>query len=109
LDRFGCLMRESHRSLRDLFEVSCRELDVMSKSPNPWTVLRRPNDGGGSAEHGEPGEDAEAKTFARQIAERYQAAVGIKLMCTSVQPPMAQLPLVGGWFFFAPRGPFRAG
>ena len=27
--RFGSLMRESHRSLRDLFEVSCRELDIM--------------------------------------------------------------------------------
>ena len=27
--RFGSLMRESHLSLRDLFEVSCRELDIM--------------------------------------------------------------------------------
>ncbi len=29
LDRFGHLMGESHRSLRDDYEVSCRELDVM--------------------------------------------------------------------------------
>ncbi|MFW6087587.1 MAG: galactokinase, partial [Myxococcota bacterium] len=27
LDRVGALMRESHRSLRDDYEVSCRELD----------------------------------------------------------------------------------
>jgi galactokinase len=29
LRRFGQLMRESHASLRDDFQVSCRELDVM--------------------------------------------------------------------------------
>lgn len=29
LERFGELMRESHASLRDDFQVSCRELDVM--------------------------------------------------------------------------------
>src|SRR3984957_1879574 len=29
LDRVGRLMRESHSSLRDLYEVSCSELDVM--------------------------------------------------------------------------------
>src|SRR6202451_602055 len=29
IDRFGKRMAESHRSLRDLYEVSCRELDLM--------------------------------------------------------------------------------
>jgi galactokinase len=29
IDRFGQRMAESHRSLRDLYEVSCRELDLM--------------------------------------------------------------------------------
>jgi galactokinase len=29
LNRFGQLMNESHESLRDLYEVSCRELDVL--------------------------------------------------------------------------------
>ena len=29
LDQFGELMAESHRSLRDDYEVSCKELDVM--------------------------------------------------------------------------------
>lgn len=32
LDRLGALLRESHRSLRDDFEVSCRELDLMVTS-----------------------------------------------------------------------------
>lgn len=29
IERFGLRMAESHRSLRDLYEVSCRELDLM--------------------------------------------------------------------------------
>ena len=29
VERFGQLMRASHESLRDLYEVSCRELDIM--------------------------------------------------------------------------------
>ena len=29
LKKIGVLMRESHHSLRDLYEVSCRELDAM--------------------------------------------------------------------------------
>jgi galactokinase len=29
LDRFGQLMKESHQSLRDDFEVSCSELDLL--------------------------------------------------------------------------------
>jgi len=32
LARFGHLMNESHESLRDLFEVSCPELDVLAES-----------------------------------------------------------------------------
>jgi galactokinase len=32
LKQMGELMRESHRSLRDLYEVSCRELDIMFES-----------------------------------------------------------------------------
>ena len=29
LNQMGRLMRESHPSLRDLYQVSCRELDIM--------------------------------------------------------------------------------
>src|SRR5579863_2151469 len=32
LVRVGSLMQDSHRSLRDLYEVSCRELDIMVES-----------------------------------------------------------------------------
>lgn len=31
LERFGQLMRDSHRSLRDDYEVSCRELDLLAE------------------------------------------------------------------------------
>ena len=36
LARFGQLMNESHRSLRDLYEVSCSELDVLVEAA--WAV-----------------------------------------------------------------------
>src|SRR5207302_4576315 len=32
LNGLGELMRESHRSLRDVYEVSCRELDLMAEA-----------------------------------------------------------------------------
>jgi len=34
IERFGKRMAESHDSLRDLYEVSCRELDVMVEQAN---------------------------------------------------------------------------
>jgi galactokinase len=39
VDRFGRLMCESHRSLRDLFEVSCRELDVAAEIAESLEVI----------------------------------------------------------------------
>jgi len=36
LDLFGKLMNQSHESLRDLYEVSCRELDVMAEAA--WRI-----------------------------------------------------------------------
>jgi len=80
LDRFGGLMRESHRSLRDLFEVSCRELDVMveiAESLDGYCGGRMTGGGFGGCTVNLV-KTADAETFARQIAERYQAAVGIK-------------------------------
>lgn len=32
IERFGILMNESHRSLRDDYEVSCRELDILAEA-----------------------------------------------------------------------------
>jgi galactokinase len=78
--RFGDLMRKSHRSLRDLFEVSCRELDVMAEiaeSLEGYCGGRMTGGGfGGCTVNLVKTNDAQK--FAAQIAERYQAAIGIK-------------------------------
>jgi galactokinase len=78
--RFGELMRKSHRSLRDLFEVSCRELDVMAEiaeSLEGYCGGRMTGGGFGGCTVNLVKTD-EAENFAAQIAARYQAAVGIK-------------------------------
>jgi galactokinase len=78
--RFGDLMRKSHRSLRDLFEVSCRELDVMAEiaeSLEGYCGGRMTGGGfGGCTVNLVKTNDAQK--FASQIAERYQAVIGIK-------------------------------
>ena len=54
---FGKLMGESHRSLRDLYEVSCRELDIMVESENLAWILGRTHDRGRVWRmYGQPGE-----------------------------------------------------
>jgi galactokinase len=78
--RFGGLMRDSHRSLRDLFEVSCRELDVMVEIAASLEGFRggRMTGGGFGGCTVNLVTSASASRFAEQIAERYQAATGIK-------------------------------
>lgn len=80
LIRFGNLMRESHRSLRDLFEVSCRELDIMveiAESLEGFCGGRMTGGGFGGCTVNLV-RAGDAPRFAAQIAERYQAGVGIK-------------------------------
>ena len=77
---FGSLMRESHRSLRDLFEVSCRELDIMVEiagSLEGYCGGRMTGGGFGGCTVNLV-KSADAPRFAAQISERYQAATGIK-------------------------------
>jgi galactokinase len=79
LSGFGELMRESHRSLRDLYEVSCRELDIMTEVAEglPGYYGGRMTGGGfgGCTLNLVEGLDAEA--FADRISSRYQQATGI--------------------------------
>jgi galactokinase len=78
--RFGDLMRESHRSLRDLFEVSCRELDIMveiAESLEGYCGGRMTGGGFGGCTVNLV-KTPDANTFASQISDRYQAATGIK-------------------------------
>ncbi len=78
--RFGGLMRESHLSLRDLFEVSCRELDIMveiAESLEGFCGGRMTGGGFGGCTVNLV-TAASASRFAGQIAERYQVETGIK-------------------------------
>jgi galactokinase len=80
VSRFGYLMRESHRSLRDLFEVSCRELDVMAEIAEslPGYCGGRMTGGGFGGCTVNLVKAPDAQKFAEEIAERYQSAIGIK-------------------------------
>jgi galactokinase len=79
VNRFGDLMRESHCSLRDLFEVSCRELDILveiAESLAGYCGGRMTGGGfGGCTVNLVKAESAQ--TFASHIAERYQSVTGI--------------------------------
>jgi galactokinase len=80
LKALGKLMRESHRSLRDLYEVSCRELNVMVELaedlPGYWGGRMTGGGFGGCTVNVVNAGDAQA--FAERIAESYQHAMGVK-------------------------------
>ncbi len=79
LARVGKLMRESHNSLRDLYEVSCRELDVMVDAAEglPGFCGGRMTGGGFGGCTVNLVREESAEKFAKQIAERYREATGI--------------------------------
>ncbi|HEV3512670.1 MAG TPA: galactokinase [Candidatus Sulfotelmatobacter sp.] len=79
LKKVGELMRESHRSLRDLYEVSCRELDIMVEAADglPGFIGGRMTGGGFGGCTVNLVLEKDAESFAVQIAERYHQATGI--------------------------------
>ncbi|MFL6304879.1 MAG: galactokinase [Candidatus Sulfotelmatobacter sp.] len=79
LARMGKLMRESHESLRDLYEVSCRELDVMVDAAQglPGFIGGRMTGGGFGGCTVNLVREENATDFATQIAQRYREATGI--------------------------------
>lgn len=79
LGRMGELMRESHRSLRDLYEVSCRELDIMVEAAEglPGFCGGRMTGGGFGGCTVNLVRQENAAEFAAQVTERYQRATGI--------------------------------
>jgi galactokinase len=79
LPEVGKLMRESHNSLRDLYEVSCRELDIMVESAQglPGFCGGRMTGGGFGGCTINLVREENAEDFAKQIAERYRQATGI--------------------------------
>jgi galactokinase len=79
LARVGSLMQDSHRSLRDLYEVSSRELDLMVEAAQglPGFYGGRMTGGGFGGCTVNLVESNQAESFARQIAERYREKTGI--------------------------------
>jgi galactokinase len=77
---FGRLMAESHQSLRDLYEVSCRELDIMVELaqglPGFWGGRMTGGGFGGCTIN--LVEASQSQSFAQAIAQRYLQATGIK-------------------------------
>ena len=75
---FGTLMAASHRSLRDDFEVSCRELDIMVEIATPTALGARMTGGGfGGCTINLVRQEA-AMEFQQKISDEYQKAIGIK-------------------------------
>jgi galactokinase len=88
LDRVQRLMRESHDSLRDLYEVSCRELDIMVEAANglPGFSGGRMTGGGFGGCTVNLVREKNAPDFAQQIADRYRQKTGISpevYLCTA--------------------------
>jgi galactokinase len=75
----GRLMAESHASLRDLYEVSCVELDAMVEAAQglPGFIGGRMTGGGFGGCTVNLVEEASASKFAEKIAERYREKTGI--------------------------------
>ncbi len=78
LKRFGSLMTESHVSLRDDFEVSCPELDLLAETA--WGIEgvygSRMTGGGFGGCTVSIVENAALGTFQQKIAEAYRSAFG---------------------------------
>jgi galactokinase len=79
LRRVQELMRESHCSLRDLYEVSCRELDIMVDAAEglPGFCGGRMTGGGFGGCTVNLVRQENAEQFAAQVAERYRRETGI--------------------------------
>jgi galactokinase len=79
LAQVGTLMCESHNSLRDLYEVSCRELDIMVDAAEGLAgfVGGRMTGGGFGGCTVNLVREENAEGFAKGIAERYLQKTGI--------------------------------
>ena len=80
LSAFGRLMRESHRSLRDDYEVSCKELDLMVEiaSAQRGVIGARMTGGGFGGCTINLVEFSAVDAFKQTIAAKYHAQTGLK-------------------------------
>jgi galactokinase len=80
LQRFGELMNASHESLRDLYEVSCAELDIMVEEARriSGTIGSRMTGAGfGGCTVSLVHEDA-VETFLKEVGAAYESRTGLK-------------------------------
>ena len=80
VELLGDLMAKSHRSLRDDYEVSCRELDLMVELAiqQPGVFGARMTGGGFGGCTINLVNAAELGGFRRSVAEQYEAATGLR-------------------------------
>lgn len=80
LQRFGELMNASHDSLRDDYQVSCKELDIMVEEARalPGVLGARMTGGGFGGCTVNLVQVDQAENFCAEIEKRYQSAAGIK-------------------------------
>ena len=80
LSVFGRLMRESHRSLGDDYEVSCKELDLMVEiaAVQPGVIGARMTGGGFGGCTINLVESAAVDAFKQNVAAKYHAQAGLK-------------------------------
>jgi galactokinase len=80
LQALGRLMRESHRSLRDNYEVSCKELDLMVKiaEAQPGVIGARMTGGGFGGCTINLVESSGVDAFKQTVAAKYLAQTGLK-------------------------------
>jgi len=91
----GRLMRASHESLRDLYEVSCTELDAMVEAAEglPGYIGGRMTGGGFGGCTINLVERDKAQSFASAIGPRYSAQTGVKpdiYLCTAADGASAE-------------------
>ena len=77
--RFGQLMNECHASLRDLYEVSCPELDIMARLAQaiPGCFGARLTGAGFGGCTVNRVEREQADAFAKQLSAQYEAECGL--------------------------------
>jgi galactokinase len=80
LPTFGILMAQSHRSLRDDYEVSCAELDLMVEIAiaQPDVIGSRMTGGGFGGCTISLVRAGAAEAFQRRVADRYQARMHLR-------------------------------
>jgi galactokinase len=92
------LMRESHASLRDLYQVSCRELDQMVELAEQLPGFRggRMTGGGFGGCTVNLVDSSAAEAFAKEIAEAYRQETGVRpdvYICSATQGAHIKPPI----------------